>query len=50
MRGYIYCYTNILNNKKYIGQTRYTIEQRAGVNGKHYGSQYKFGKAINKYG
>lgn len=26
--GYIYQITNLINNKKYVGQTRFSIEQR----------------------
>lgn len=50
MTGYIYCYTNKINNKKYIGQTIYSIKARAGKNGKNYNKQFKFGNAILKYG
>ena len=50
LKGYIYCYTNILNGKKYVGQTRYSLRQRAGKDGKGYNTQFKFGKAISKYG
>ena len=46
LKGYIYCYTNILNGKKYVGQTRYSLRQRAGKDGKGYNTQFKFGKAI----
>ena len=50
MKGIIYKYTNILNNKVYIGQTRQSMQQRAGTNGRGYDKQYRFGRAIRKYG
>ena len=50
MTGYIYCYTNKINGKKYIGQTTKTLEERADKNGRGYSAQFKFGKAIEKYG
>lgn len=47
----IYCYTNTKNNKKYIGQTYRTLEQRAGINGKEYTKkQSLFSSAIKCYG
>lgn len=55
----IYCYTNIHNNKKYIGQTYRTLACRAGEGGKRYKNpeledddlnQFMFWKAIYKYG
>lgn len=47
----IYCYTNIKNNKKYIGQTYRTLEQRAGLNGREYTKkQSLFASAIKHYG
>ena len=48
--GYIYCYTNKINNKKYIGQTINSLSIRAKNNGQGYSTQFKFGKAIKKYG
>lgn len=52
MREYcIYCYTNIINNKKYVGQSRQTLEERAGKEGLHYTiKRGAFGNAIKKYG
>lgn len=52
--GIIYMYTNIVNGKQYIGQTKKSIEQRAGsklsgyTTGSNTGS--KFSRAIRKYG
>lgn len=55
----IYCYTNLINNKKYIGQTCHSLKERAGVEGIKYKNpkladddpnQYNFWKAIKKYG
>lgn len=50
MEGYIYCYTNKINNKKYIGQTTKTVEERAGKNGSFYKKEWLFWRAIQKYG
>ena len=51
MKKYIiYIYTNILNNKVYIGQTCLTLEKRAGTNGKKYCKCKYFWNAIQKYG
>lgn len=47
--GFIYCYTSP-SGKKYIGQTRTTLKQRAGVNGKSYQGCSAFNNAIKKYG
>ena len=46
----IYCYTNKINGKKYIGQTCLTLEERAGKNGYRYRAVHAFGEAIKKYG
>ena len=49
MTGIIYCYTNKVNGKKYVGQTTWTPAARAGLDGNRYDRRYKFGKAIEKY-
>lgn len=50
MRSYrIYMYTNKVNNKIYIGQTRNTLEFRARNGHNYHGSRY-FDHAIKKYG
>lgn len=46
----VYAHINKINNKKYIGQTRYTLEDRARKNGYGYHDQPKFWHAIQKYG
>lgn len=43
-------YINKVNNKKYIGITRRTLEERAGSNGCHYKGCTAFYRAIQKYG
>ena len=49
--SYIYKYTNILNNKVYIGQTIQTTNKRAGKNGNRYTkNNTHFSNAIKKYG
>lgn len=45
----VYCYTNIHNNKKYIGQTIASLKIRADC-GRDYEQCPKFWKAIQKYG
>ena len=45
----IYKYTNLINNKIYIGQTKMTLEQRA-LNGFNYKGSTYFYNAIQKYG
>ena len=46
---YIYCHTNLINNKKYIGLTKQKPEDRW-KNGLGYKRQEKFFNAILKYG
>ena len=47
--GYIYKYTSP-SGKSYIGQTTYSIKERAGHNGKSYKRCPEFYRAIQKYG
>lgn len=49
-RWKIYCYTNKINNKKYIGQTKTSLKERAGRKGNGYEGCVLFWRAINKYG
>ena len=46
----VYCYTNNINNKKYIGCTSKTTTERAGTDGKNYKGSPYFMNAIIKYG
>ena len=46
----VYCHTNKINNKKYIGQTCRSLEIRSGKNGHQYHACTYFGNAIQKYG
>lgn len=49
--GYIYKITNIVNNKIYIGQTRYTIQKRWAEHCSVYNKlDYPLYKAMRKYG
>lgn len=47
--GFIYCYTSP-SGKKYIGQTRTTLKERAKLNAKGYKGCTAFYNAIQKYG
>lgn len=47
--GFIYCYTSP-SGKKYIGQTRTSLYERAKKNGKGYDGCTAFANAIKKYG
>ena len=46
----IYKYTNNVNNKIYIGQTKNSLKRRAGAKGENYKESRIFWNAINKYG
>ena len=46
----VYKYTNVINNKVYIGRTSQTIRARAGKNGNGYRTCSRFWNAICKYG
>ena len=46
----IYMYTNLINNKVYVGRTCQTLESRAGHKGTRYQGCIKFWNAIQKYG
>ena len=49
-KSLVYVYTNTITNEKYVGQTRASVKQRAGKNGKAYSHCTKFWDAIQKYG
>ena len=46
----IYKYTNNVNQKIYIGQTKLSLKERAQTNGRNYRECRKFYNAIQKYG
>lgn len=46
----VYCYTNKINGKKYIGRTSQTLNQRAKKDGRGYKDSSRFWNAICKYG
>lgn len=46
----IYCHTNKINGKKYIGQTKLPLEIRWGKHGEKYKGSRHFCAAIKKYG
>lgn len=46
----VYCHTNKINNKKYIGQTCRSLETRSGSNGCGYKECPYFYRAIQKHG
>ena len=46
----VYCHTNKINNKKYIGQTYRSLETRSGSNGCGYKECPYFYRAIQKHG
>ena len=46
----LYCYTNKVNGKKYIGITSLSLASRAGKGGRKYYECRYFGNAIKKYG
>jgi len=50
MKHYVYIYTNKLNNKKYIGQTTKTLEERAGSNFVNYKESINFYNALLEFG
>lgn len=46
----VYVYTNKINNKKYVGQTKHALKIRAGKDGRNYDHCTYFWNAIKKYG
>lgn len=48
--GIIYCFTNKINNKKYVGQTQQTLKQRISNHLSKTNKKYYFQNALLKYG
>ena len=46
----VYCHTNLINGKQYVGLTSTTLEERAGTDGTRYRGCGAFWSAIKKYG
>lgn len=46
----VYCHTNKINGKRYIGLTSKSMNKRAGLKGQHYSYNKHFWSAIQKYG
>lgn len=46
----VYCHTNKINGKQYIGLTSMSLEERCGTDGTRYRNCVAFWKAIQKYG
>ena len=46
----VYCHTNIINGKQYIGITSMSLEERCGKDGIRYKNCVAFWNAIQKYG
>ena len=46
----VYCHTNMINGKQYVGLTSMSIEERAGTDGTRYRNCRVFYNAIQKYG
>ena len=46
----VYCHTNQINGKQYIGITSMSLEERCGKNGTRYKNCIAFWRAIQKYG
>lgn len=46
----VYCHTNKINGKKYIGQTKLDLDKRCGSGGQKYKGSRHFWFAIQKYG
>lgn len=46
----VYCLTNTITGKKYVGMTRRTLEARSGANGRNYEQCTAIWEAIKEYG